>query len=494
MARQTNAQRLEDIHAEALTEFDAVQSSMRDVRMQCLQARRFYSIPGAQWEGPLGNQFENKPKFEFNKVHLSVIRVVNEWRNNRITVDFTPKDGASNSELADVCDGLFRADEQDSGAQEAYDNAFEEGVGGGFGAARLRAHYEDDEDDENTRQRILIEPIFDADTSVFFNLDAKRQDKADAERCWVLSSMTHNAFKDEFGHDPSTWPKMETNRFFDWKTPDVVYVAEYYRVEQTTELVHVYRGLDDQDMFVPDSELKEDPEKAATLQATGFREVRQKRVKRRRVRKYIMSGAQIEEDCGYIAGKCIPVVPFYGKRWFVDNIERCMGHVQLAMDAQRLQNSLLSWLTEIATRFDVEKPIFSPEQMLGHAEMWAEDNIKRYPFLMANLVKDEQGAVVAAGPIGYTKAPNIPPAMAALVQIASQALEDLLGNQSAGEQVQPNISGKAVELIQTRLDMQTFIYMSNMAKFCKRVGEVWLSMAKEIYVEDERQMKPRRRD
>jgi len=44
-------------------------------------------------------------------------------------------------------------------------------------------------------------------------------------------------------------------------------------------------------------------------------------------------------------------------------------------------------------------------------------------------------------------------------------------------------------LIQTRLDMQTFIYMSNFAKTMKRCGEVWLSMAKEVIVEDERQMK-----
>jgi hypothetical protein len=53
----------------------------------------------------------------------------------------------------------------------------------------------------------------------------------------------------------------------------------------------------------------------------------------------------------------------------------------------------------------------------------------------------------------------------------------------------PNISGKAVELIQTRLDMQSFIYMTNMAKSMRRCGEIWLSMAKDIYVEEKRKMK-----
>jgi hypothetical protein len=182
MARPTVEQRLGSVHDRALREFDRIQASLRDERKQCLEDRRFYSVAGAQWEGPLSQQFDNKPKFEVNKVHLAVIRIINEYRNNRITVDFVSKDGIDNDALADTCDGLYRADEDDSSAEEAYDNAFEEAVGGGFGAWRLRNKYEDDEDPENEQQRIAFEPIYDADSSVFFDLDAKKQDKSDAKR------------------------------------------------------------------------------------------------------------------------------------------------------------------------------------------------------------------------------------------------------------------------------------------------------------------------
>lgn len=491
MARESKDDRLAKIHREALAEFDEIQKALGDERMQCLEDRRFYSIAGAPWEGQLGDQFANRPRFEFNKVHLSVMRIISEYRNNRITVDFTPKDGSTNSDLADVCDGLYRADEQDCGGQEATDNAFEEAVGGGFGAVRLRSCYEDEEDDENERQRIRLEPIYDADGSVFFDLGAKRQDKADARRCFVITAMTPAAFEEEFGHSPASWPKNVIRTEFDWCTPDVVYVAEYYRVEETSEVVHIFRGLDDVDMRVPEHEFKEDETKLQTLLATGFRKTGEKRIRRRRVHKYILSGLQTEEDEGYIAGKCIPIVPMYGKRWFVDNIERCMGHVRLAKDAQRLMNSLLSWLFELAARFDVEKPILTPEQIIGHAEMWAEDNVRRYPYLLANLLRDAEGNPIpgSQAPVAYTRAPNVPPAMAALIGIAGQALDDLLGNQQAGEQVVANVSAKAVELVQQRLDMQTFIYMSNAAKMVKRIGEVWLSMAREVMVEDGRKAK-----
>jgi hypothetical protein len=472
-----------------MREFDIVQSAMRDVRLQCLQDRRFYSIAGAQWEGPLGDQFENKPRFEVNKIHLSVIRIINEYRNNRITVDFVSKDGSNNDKLAETCDGLYRADERDSGAEEAYDNAFEEAVGGGFGAWRVRNVYEDDEDDENERQRIRFEPIYDADSSVFFDLDAKRQDKADAKYCFVLYSMTRDAYIAEWNDDPATWPKEIHQYEFDWLTPDVVYVAEYYKVEEVRETVRIFQTIDGVEERYTQADFDADETLEETLAAVGTIEVRQKRTKRRKVRKYIMSGGGVLEDLGHIAGKNIPIVPVYGKRWFVDNVERCMGHVRLAKDPQRLKNMQLSKLGEISALSSVEKPILVPEQVAGHQIMWAEDNLRNYPYLLVNPVTGPNGESQISGPVAYTKSPAIPPAMAALLQLTEQDMAEILGNNQQADKMVSNISGKAVEMIQQRLDMQTFIYMSNMAKAMRRCGEIWLSMAKDIYVEEGRKMK-----
>jgi hypothetical protein len=485
----TREQRLANVHAEARAEFDKIQSTMRDERLQCLEDRRFYSISGAQWEGSLYDQYVNKPKFEVNKIALSVMRIFSEYRNNRITVDFVSKDGDADDKLADVCDGLFRADEEDSGADEAYDNAFEEAVGGGFGAFRLRAVYEDEYDEDNERQRIRIEPIYDADSTVFWDLDAKRQDKSDARLCYVLTAMTPDAYREQWNDDPATWPKEIEQVEFDWATPDVVYVAEVYRVEEASELIRIFQTIDGQEERYSERDFEEDPELEAMLAAVGTIEIRQRRVKRRKVRKYIMSGSKVLEDSGFIAGDQIPIVPVYGKRWFVDNIERCMGHVRLAKDAQRLKNMQLSKLGEISALSTVEKPIFTPEQVAGHEVMWSEDNLRNYPYLLLNTVTDANGGESLAGPVGYTKPPVIPPALAGLLQITEQDMNDLLGKPDAAEEVVSNISGKAVELIQQRLDMQTFIYMSNMSKAVKRAGEVWLSMARDVMVEPGRKMK-----
>jgi hypothetical protein len=416
-----------------------------------------------------------------------VTRIINEYRNNRITVDYISKDGEPENKLADTCDKLYRADEMDSSAEEAYDNAFEEAVGGGFGAWRLRSVYEDEEDDENEKQRIIIEPIFDADSSVFFDLNAKRQDKADARQCFVLTAMTRSAYKEQYDDDPATWPKEIHQYEFDWATPDVVYVAEYYRIEDVTTTIRVFQNLSGEEERYTSEELTD--EKLAEFEAIGTVEVRQKKVKKRKVHKYLMGGARILDDLGYIAGKCIPIVPVYGKRWFIDNVERCMGHVRLAKDAQRLKNMQLSKLGEISAYTSIEKPIMTPEQVAGHQVMWSEDNLKNYPYLLINPMTGPDGAQQAVGPLDYTRSAQVPQSLAALLQVTEQDIRDILGNAGQQDQIVSNISGKAVEMIQQRMDMQTFIYMSNMAKAIRRSGEIWLSMAKEIYTEDGRKMK-----
>jgi hypothetical protein len=489
MSKISKEQQLRDIHEDAITRFDAVHSEVCDERKQCLEDRRFYTVAGAQWEGPLAGQYENKAKFEVNKIMLAIIRIVNDYRNNPVSVDFVSKDGRENDRLAEICTGLYRADEQDSAADEAYDNAFEEAVGGGMGAWRIRAEYEDGEDEDDERQRVKIEPIFDADSTVFFDTGAKRQDKSDATRCWVLTPMATQAYIDEYGDDPASWPKDVTKSEFDWVSDDAVWIAEYYVVEHEVEVVFVYKALDDSEERYSQADFDADPELKTMLDAIGSVEVRQKKIKRKRVHKYLMSGGRVLEDCGFIAGRHIPIVPVYGKRSVVDNIERCAGHVRLAKDAQRLKNMQLSKLGEISAESSVEKPILTPQQIAGHTRMWSQDNIKRYPYLLVNPMVDANGNETVGGPVAYTRASQIPPAMAALLQVTETDMTDILGNPQGADKMVSGISGKAVEMIQQRVDGQAYIYMSNFRKAMKRSGEIWLSMARELYVEESRRMK-----
>lgn len=484
---ETRSDRLRKVHERAIRRFDTIWANVADERRECLEDRRFYSIRGAQWDDDWGTQFENAPRMEVNKTHASVMRIISDYRNNRITVDFRPKDGSGDPETADTLDGLYRADEDESCAQEAYDTAFEEGVGGGFGAWRLRACYEDESDKDNEHQRIRFEPVADADQRVFFDPNAKLQDKSDGQFAFLLTPMSPEAYADEHGDDPSTWPE-PANVGFEWSRPDVVWVAEYFEVEEKTSLKVTLTlelpGVPSQEQVLFDP----DQAKLDELEVQGWQVERRRKVKQPRVHKYVLSGQEVLDDEGLIAGRHIPIVPYYGKRWYVNGIERCAGHVRYAKDPQRIYNAQVSQLAEIAAAGQHERPIFTPEQVAGHEKTWAEGNIKRLPYQLVNPLTDDNGQFVQTGPVGKVDAPQVPQALAASIQLSGADIAELTGSNEQLNEVPANTSAQAIELVHTRADAKTFIYLDNMAKALKRCGQIWLGMVGDLYVEEKREM------
>lgn len=469
----------------ALQRFNDAQLASLETRQQCIRDRRNAHITGALWEGDWSAYWANKPRMDLNPFTIALNRITAEYRENRVSVDFRPRDGMTDP-LSETLDGLFRADEQDSQAGEAYDNAFDEGTAGGIGAWRLRAEYEDEFDPDDDHQRIRLEPIYDADLNVIWDPAAKRYDKSDARRCWLLSTMPLQAFKDQYPDaDPSSWPRDDVSRWFDWYRVDSVVVAEYYEVEEKAERFAYYVSLTGDEVRV----LWTDDDKREELEATGHRFERERRIKSRRVHKYLMSGSGIIEDYGYIAGRHIPIVPFYGRRFWIDGIERCEGHIRHAVDAARIKNMVISRAAEVAAVSPYKKPIFVPQQIKGNELLWSSDSVANHGFLIVNKIQNSDGTETASGPVGYTEPPDIPPAIAALVQYVGTDIEQLLGNSQAGEEVSSNVSAKAVELAQTSRDMRYAVYMDNFAKSMRRCGEIWLSMAQEVYVEHGRRMK-----
>ena len=95
--------------------------------------------------------------------------------------------------------------------------------------------------------------------------------------------------------------------------------------------------------------------------------MKEKRVKRREVHKYLLSGLQVEDDCGVIAG-AFPIILFTESAGS-SMASSAAWSVRRRRTLQRLTNAVMSWLGEMAGRFDIEKPIFDAKQMVGNREM-----------------------------------------------------------------------------------------------------------------------------
>lgn len=474
------------VHERLIRTFDIVAMAEQEERAAALEDRRFVSITGAQWDGDWGDQFANSIKVEIDKTSQGVERIMDQYRNNRLIVNFRAIDKDATEETADTLNGMFRADYYRSHGQQVFDNAFEEAVQGGYGAWRLTNEYAEEYDPDNDHQQVSLVAIPEADQSVYW-VGGKLYDKSDATGCYVISALTPDEFNAQFPDAVhSSWPEVLERPFnFDWFAPDVIRVADYYEVETANEVCRTFEhratGEARKEYGISGAE-------SAKLETEGWRLLRVRRVKRRRVHKRVLSGAEILEDKGFIAGDQIPVVPVYGKRRIVDNVERVRGHVRKAKDPQRVYNSQIAKLTEQSALAPQERPIFTPEQVQGHEQAWAEANINRAPYALINPLTGPDGAPLPVGPVAKIDPPQLSPVLAALIQITGADIKELTSSDDAAAETKSNVSAEAMDIAATRIDDKAFTYLDNMRQSVARCGEIWLSMAREVYWEEGREV------
>jgi len=486
--RQT--QKLRDLHARMRRRFDRVWCAQRDERMQCMQDRRFYAVAGAQWEGALGDQFENRPRLEVNKIRKAVNRIVAEYRQNRVEAQFLPAtDSPANQSAADSATSLYRAACVAPLASAAKDNAFEEAASGGIGAWRLRPVSVDEDDPGEDEQEIVGEPIYDADVRVFMDDNSLRPDKSDSKWGFIITPYTHEAYEDNWGDNPATWSVERLGTQFEWVTTDTVFVAEYYEIVRERTTLRIWRHLDGTEVRTLDRDRAADPDLERWLRAVGAKMVAEREVKVPAVYKYMANGNEVIEECGRVPGKYIPIIITYGQRSVVDGVERCCGAVRVAKDPQRLKNMLTSKLADIAGGSSVRKPIFTPRQVAGHTELWANDNVQNNPYLLINELIDPVSGQLIVAPVSYLEPATVPQPLGALLELSEFDIKDLLGSTEQAEKVVSNVSEETMGMAQQQIDLQSYGYTSNFQRAERYAALVWLEMSRELYVERGRKMK-----
>lgn len=477
---------MRELHAKALRNFDLSYSQAQEVRSKVVEAIRFVTVPGAMWEGGIGDNFQGRPKMEQDLISREIARIYGEYTQNRVTVNYRPADDATDDKQSELLDGMFRADMEDCDGQEATDSAIMDALKGGFGAIRLCV--DEDEEDElgEERSRIKFEPIYDAADSVWFDPNSKKADKSDAEWAMWLQRMTLEAYKDEFGKTPASFATPDlTPSFGMWFTQDWVYVAKYYVREEVKVKLITFVRPDDGDTVEYDEADIEDV--IDDLIIAGYVQQSDRKVKRKKVRLYCLDGDGVLEDEGYIAGAHIPLIPCYGKRSIVDGVEYCEGITQKAIDSQRVHNMNLSLLADAAAQGAEQTPIADPEQIKGLESFWAQRFSTRQAYLPLRALKDKAGNVVAAG-VQYLQPPQISPAMASLIDVSTSGIQQITGANPSTENAPANTSNEAIQTITRRADTVVAAYFDQFRKFFKRIGIVYLSMAREVY-SDQRQVR-----
>lgn len=453
-------------------------------RDQANEDMRFVNVTGGMWEGFLENDFnDDRVKLEFDIVSNYLQRFLGEWDQNRMGVEYKPDDSKTSDEDADLINGIYRADFRNFSGRMATDLAVDESSTCGYGALKLAAFFEDDSNPENDNQRIGWRPIHNAYKTVIWDQAAQRIDKRDARWCTEMKPFTRDAFEAAYpGKNAVSAYTPENNRAHDnvtTQTPDFVYVATRYEAVRKKETVFVYNNLQTSEVETyskEDHALIEDE-----LKADEFRTfVRERKIMRRSVEKTIFSGEDILVDTKRIAGKWIPIVPFYAYRMYVDGVEWYRGLVRKLKDAARLFNMQVSQLAENAASSGQEVPIFFRDQMLNEEikKLWADKNNKAY--LLVDQATDSEGNTIAAGPIAYSKPAQLDGSTAALMSIVPSFVQDVTGT-IPQEAADPDASGKAIREMRKLVNLNTASILGNFAESFTWMGEVYQAMAAEVY-------------
>lgn len=437
-----------------------------------------------QWDDEILEESQLAFRGEFDVMRRATRSIMTDLDNNPVQVDFEPVD--ENAETSgELLDGMYRIDTHSNLSIEAFDNGDLETVICGMGAWQLDTEYESLSSNSN-HQVIRRLPIFEANSRLFWDPNDKTLEKSLSTYASLLTPYTTAAYKklkeELTGEDSdvieSNFSIPDTSYTFPWieSATKTIWVTQFFHREEIKDALVTFVDPLGNEVSYYESALKD---KEDQLIEEGYEVISEKDIERYQVTKYIASGEDIL-DSTVIAGAHIPIVVEYGDYAVVDNEIHYEGVVRLAKDPQRLRNFQMSYLADIASRSPREKPLFYPEQVVGHEDMYSDSGAENnFPYALINRMASD-GSILPPTPIGVLPAPNIPPALAASIDLSRQAVEDV-ANPGVPEKIPDReISGRAVGMIQARIDMQSAVYQKHRKHARRRDGTIYASIAAEI--------------
>lgn len=445
----------------------------------------FYWI--SQWDDGLLEESQLNYRGEFNILRKAGRSIAADLADNPIQVDFVPLD-ETRDDAAELADGLYRLGLNQNTTIQAFENAETENIVCGVGAWLIYAKYENRKPGKK-HQRICRKPLFEANNTVFWDPNSRLMDKSDGKYCSVLIAYSEegylNLVKDLTGEErecviPSNFAQPEISYSFPWLLGEgkKIYVVHFYHIEEEEDKLLTF-----QDPFGDTLELIESEVISVIdeLQDSGYELIQEDSIKRDVCMKYTASGEEILK-VERIAGEHIPVIPCYGEHAVVEGEEHWEGVTRLTKDPQRLRNFSLSYLADILSRSPREKPIYYPEQIKGFENMYEESGVNdNFPYKLQNRF-DLNGNELPIGAVGMVTNSSIPQALPLTIEQTRIAVED---NANPGGVVNdvsdPDLSNKALVTLMAKIERQSMVYQQHMKYAKRRDGQVYISMAKEIF-------------
>lgn len=436
-----------------------------------------------QWDDPQlrAREADKKPSFTINKTRQHCLQIINDARQNKMSIVVKPTGGGASYESAQIYSGLMRHIEYRSNAQNVYTTATRTQVQAGIGYWRVTTDYAGD---DTFDQEIFIRRIKDP-LSVYLDDSGQEADRSDAKFGFIFDSMSREEAEKQWPELKDEFTREVIGNSDGWLDEDKVRVAEYFdRTTTMDELVAVTIG--DQSVVRSLSDLVKDPvfadmkaSRSDVRKALETMGARFRPQQRHSIMWYKIAGNKIVDSRQWL-GQYIPIVMLIGEETVIDGKLDRKGHTRALIDPQRNYNY---WSSEAAAQvaLQTKSPYVAPAEAIeGYETYWENANTQNYSVLPYNAFSDD-GTQTIPRPVREQ-----PPVMAQAyiqgMQVAAEEMRMVSGQYQAVMGAQGNeTSGVAIQQRQRQGDNSTYHYIDHLSNAIRYTGRIILDLIPKVY-------------
>lgn len=451
----------EEILEKARKRFSAAMEAEKENRDNYVADVEFSSTDD-QWPEEVKRlRGKDRPMLTINRMNGVVNQIINDYRQNQLTIKVLPASGDASEDIADTLAGLIRNIETQSDSGIAYVNGLNCSSRGGFGYFRIIPEYAgEDVFDQDLRIRPIYNPL-----TVYMDPAAKLPTRADAGWCFVTDMVKKEELEKQYPDaDLKSFDADDDARH--WCDGEELRVAEYF----DKETYQARLGAFSNGMVM---EIADDREIEA-LAAIGITLVRERMAEKTKIVWRKMTYNEVLETREYKI-RHIPVVRVSGQEVDVKGKTKTRSAIFYAKDPQRMFNYWKTSATESVALASKAPWLLTPEQLDGLEDQWGRANTTPFPYLVYN---HAEGQAMPQ----RNEPPNVPLGELTLANGASDDIKATTGLYDASLGARGNeTSGRAIVARQQEGDTATYHFIDNLKKAIEQCGRILLDWIPQVY-------------
>lgn len=420
-----------------------------------------------QWDDEEKNARERdpggaRPCLVFDLVGQYIANVAGQVEKRPPSIHVIPVDGGADVKVAEQLDGVYRAIEYASRAQQHYARALTSAARTGVGYLILRPEIIDPAlnyqmpmiSSEGDPLRVVLDPW------------SVEIDGSDADFGFHLTPLSHKQFERKWGKDAK---KVSFGDDDDADERESIIVAEEWRTDEKQRTIILYTDAEGNDASLPEDDFAKAVQQGQMIQPRGSYKEKYKCVKWRR-----MSGAEVLEEEREYPASGIGIIPVYGYVGYSDGRMTYCGLPRRARSPQQAYNRAVSEIRAYMDQAPKAPWIASIRAVRGLEPLWERSSVESRGFLPYNDI-DDAGQPIAP-PSRMSPTINLQNLMGS-AENAKNDIQATLGMYAANiGQASNETSGVAIDARKEQGEASTAHFPSHLAASLGQIGRLCLEM------------------